>query len=74
MKTFRKFYLKMEENLKDCLSKFCKSDCLETLEEISVEGKESFYMQVEKTSIYVPLLTDEDRWIEVVKTTLEEEL
>lgn len=50
------------------------SDCLETLEEISVEGKEQFLHGGGETFHYIPCLNDEDRWIEVVKTLCEEKL
>ena len=50
------------------------SDCLETLEEISVEGKEQFEHGGGENFHYIPCLNDEDRWIEVVKTLCEEKL
>jgi ferrochelatase len=50
------------------------SDCLETLEEISVEGKEEFLHAGGEQFNYIPCLNDEDRWIEVVKTLCEEKL
>ena len=50
------------------------SDCLETLEEISVEGKEEFLHAGGEKFHYIPCLNDEDRWIEVVKTLCEEKL
>ncbi|AZA98986.1 ferrochelatase [Chryseobacterium joostei] len=50
------------------------SDCLETLEEISVEGKEQFLEAGGETFTYIPCLNDEDRWIEVVRILCEEQL
>lgn len=50
------------------------SDCLETLEEISVEGKEQFLHGGGENFHYIPCLNDEDRWIDVVKTLCEEKL
>lgn len=50
------------------------SDCLETLEEISVEGKENFLHHGGEEFHYLPCLNDEDRWVEVVKTLCEEKL
>ncbi|PWN67460.1 ferrochelatase [Chryseobacterium oncorhynchi] len=50
------------------------SDCLETLEEISVEGKEQFIEAGGETFTYIPCLNDEDRWIEVVRILCEEQL
>lgn len=50
------------------------SDCLETLEEISVEGKEEFLHAGGENFHYLPCLNDEDRWIEVIKTLCEEKL
>ncbi|MGG7437619.1 ferrochelatase [Chryseobacterium arthrosphaerae] len=50
------------------------SDCLETLEEISVEGKEQFMEAGGENFTYIPCLNDEDRWIEVIRTLCEEQL
>ncbi|MBN9312092.1 MAG: ferrochelatase [Chryseobacterium sp. 39-10] len=50
------------------------SDCLETLEEISVEGKEHFLHAGGENFHYIPCLNDEDHWIEVVKTLCEEKM
>ncbi|AFR35074.1 ferrochelatase [Riemerella anatipestifer] len=50
------------------------SDCLETLEEISEEGKEEFLHAGGEQFHYISCLNDEDRWIEVIKTLCEEEL
>ena len=50
------------------------SDCLETLEEISVEGKEEFLHAGGEEFHYIPCLNDEDRWIDVVKTLCDEKL
>lgn len=50
------------------------SDCLETLEEISVEGKEEFLEAGGKEFTYLPCLNDDDRWIEVVKTLCLEQM
>lgn len=50
------------------------SDCLETLEEISIEGKEEFLHAGGENFNYIPCLNDEDPWIEVVKTLCEEKL
>ncbi|AZA76913.1 ferrochelatase [Chryseobacterium sp. G0186] len=50
------------------------SDCLETLEEISVEGKESFLEAGGENFSYIPCLNDEDPWIEVIRNLCEEQL
>ncbi|AZA85181.1 ferrochelatase [Chryseobacterium lactis] len=50
------------------------SDCLETLEEISVEGKEQFLEAGGQSFTYLPCLNDEDRWIKVIQTLCEEQL
>ncbi len=50
------------------------SDCLETLEEISVEGKEQFLHGGGENFHYIPCLNDEDRWIDVVNTLCQEQL
>ena len=61
------------KNLTICCPAFV-SDCLETLEEISVEGKEEFLHAGGENFHYIPCLNDEDRWIDVVKTLCEEKL
>lgn len=48
------------------------SDCLETLEEIAMEGKEEFLHAGGESFHYIPCLNDEDRWIEEVKSLCEE--
>lgn len=50
------------------------SDCLETLEEIAVEGREQFLQGGGENFNYLPCLNAEDRWIQVVKTLCEEKL
>lgn len=50
------------------------ADCLETLEEISEEGKEIFLEAGGKSFHYLPCLNDGERWVEVVKMLCEEEL
>jgi len=61
------------KNLAICCPAFV-SDCLETLEEISVEGKEEYLHAGGQNFHYVPCLNDDDRWIEVVKTLCEEKI
>lgn len=48
------------------------SDCLETLEEISEEGKEIFEHAGGKSFSYIPCLNDNDEWIQVMKKLCEE--
>lgn len=50
------------------------SDCLETLEEIAMEGKEEFLHAGGEQFHYIPCLNDEDPWIQVVKDLCEEKL
>lgn len=50
------------------------SDCLETLEEISMEGKEEFLHSGGEKFSYIPCLNDDDGWIEVIKKLCEEKL
>nr|WP_312077101.1 ferrochelatase [Chryseobacterium sp.] len=50
------------------------ADCLETLEEISVEGKHQFEHGGGENFHYIPCLNDEDRWVDVVKILCEEKL
>jgi ferrochelatase len=42
------------------------SDCLETLEEIAMEGKEEFQEAGGKEYKHIPCLNDSDRWVTVV--------
>jgi len=50
------------------------SDCLETLEEISVEGKEEFLHAGGESFTYIPCLNDRDDFVEVVKDLCTEVL
>ena len=50
------------------------SDCLETLEEISVEGKEEFLHAGGEDFQYLPCLNAEDRWIQVIRQLCEEKM
>lgn len=50
------------------------SDCLETLEEISVEGKEEFLHAGGESFHYIPCLNDRDDFVGVVKDLCEEVL
>ena len=50
------------------------SDCLETLEEISVEGKEIFLHGGGERFDYIPCLNEDANWVNVVKTLSEEKL
>jgi ferrochelatase len=42
------------------------ADCLETLEEIAMEGKESFLLAGGKTFSYIPALNESPAWIETL--------
>ncbi len=42
------------------------SDCLETLEEIAMEGKEEFMHAGGETYNYIPCLNDNDQWIDTL--------
>ena len=44
------------------------SDCLETLEEIGMEGKKEFYEAGGEKYIQIPCLNDSDEWIETLET------
>lgn len=50
------------------------SDCLETLEEISMEGREDFIHAGGENFTYIPCLNDNDDWIETIKFLCEEKL
>ena len=41
------------------------SDCLETLEEIAMEGQEIFHEKVEKNLLAIPCLNDDDDWVNI---------
>ncbi len=47
------------------------SDCLETLEEIAIEGKESFLHAGGETLTYIPCLNTLPEWVESLKTICE---
>ncbi len=61
------------KNIAVCCPAFV-SDCLETLEEISMEGKEEFLHAGGENFTYIPCLNDNDDFIEVVKGLCEEML
>ena len=42
-------------------------DCLETLEEIAIEGKQDFLLAGGKTYHYIPALNEDDAWIHALK-------
>jgi ferrochelatase len=48
------------------------SDCLETLAEISIEGRKEFLHSGGENFHYITCLNDENRWAEVVKILCEE--
>jgi len=47
------------------------SDCLETLEEIAIEGKESFLHSGGETFTYIPCLNIRRGWVESLKNLCE---
>ena len=48
------------------------SDCLETLEEIAMEGKEEFLKAGGKTYKHIPCMNDNDDWVDVMCNWIEE--
>ena len=48
------------------------SDCLETLEEIAMEGKEEFLEAGGEKFHHVPCLNDYDPWVDVMSDWIEE--
>ena len=48
------------------------SDCLETLEEIAMEGKEQFINAGGEDYKYVPCLNDNDDWVTVMHNWIED--
>lgn len=47
------------------------SDCLETLEEIAMEGKEQFMEAGGNNYIHIPCLNDSDAWVEVMANWIQ---
>ncbi|WP_196895995.1 ferrochelatase [Aureivirga marina] len=47
------------------------ADCLETLEEIAMEGKEEFFEAGGKEFMHIPCLNDNDDWVSVMKKWIE---
>jgi protoporphyrin/coproporphyrin ferrochelatase len=50
------------------------SDCIETLEEIAIEGKATFLSHGGQALNYIPCLNDRDKWIAALATLCEEQL
>lgn len=50
------------------------SDCIETLEEIAMEGKETFLSHGGQALNYIPCLNDRDAWISALASLCEEQL
>ena len=48
------------------------SDCLETLEEIAMEGKDEFLKAGGESYKHIPCMNDNDEWVAVVCTWIEE--
>lgn len=48
------------------------ADCLETLDEMCIEGKETFLHAGGQEFTYVPCLNDDDEWIDVLKGFCQE--
>ena len=48
------------------------SDCLETLEEIAMEGKDEFLKAGGESYKHIPCMNDNDEWVDVVCTWIEE--
>lgn len=64
-KTLEEFPAKGVKNLVVCTPAFV-ADCLETLEEISMEGKDEFIHAGGETFTYIPCLNDRDDWTDVM--------
>ena len=50
------------------------TDCLETLEEIEMEGKEEFLEAGGEEYTYVPCLNDDDNWAELISSCTKDYL
>ncbi len=48
------------------------SDCLETLEEIAIEGKKQFLAAGGKTYTHIPCMNDNDNWVAVMNGWIED--
>ena len=70
-KTIEKFAEEGVEKLAVVTPAFV-SDCLETLEEIGMEGKEEFIEAGGKEFYAVPCINDNDDWVEVLVNWIEE--
>ncbi|RCS28309.1 ferrochelatase [Polaribacter sp. WD7] len=69
-KTIEKFAVEGVENLAVVTPAFV-SDCLETLEEIGMEGKEEFIEAGGKSFYAVPCINDNDDWVDVMTTWIK---
>ena len=49
------------------------SDCLETLEEIALDGRETFHQAGGKTYRYIPCLNDNPLWIDTLADIVRHE-
>ena len=50
------------------------TDCLETLEEIAIEGKETFLEHGGETFTYVPCLNSNDDWVEFLAKEIQKKV
>ncbi|TJZ73513.1 ferrochelatase [Chitiniphilus eburneus] len=50
------------------------ADCLETLEEIALEGKQTFLQAGGGTLRYIPALNDDNRWVHALTSIVEQAL
>ncbi len=70
-KTIEKFAEEGVNNLAVVTPAFV-SDCLETLEEIAMEGKEEFIEAGGKNFYSIPCLNDNDEWVDVMTSWIDE--
>ena len=70
-KTIEKFAEEGIENLAVVTPAFV-SDCLETLEEIGMEGKEEFIEAGGKVFHTIPCINDNDDWVNVMNSWIKE--
>jgi len=49
------------------------SDCLETMEEIAIAGRETFHAAGGREFRYIPCLNDNPAWIDALETLVREE-
>ena len=69
-------FISLPRNGTDRLDVICPafvSDCLETMEEIAIDGRETFHAAGGREFRYIPCLNDNPAWIDALETLVREE-